>query len=164
MSVDAKASPRQLLENARARVREFFVMEGPRARAARLPAPKAEQLRAWHAAARLRIRHADDLQGPYASPAAFVLYRDALRLLACASLLDETPDAEVTTEVDASAHLDDKIAAMRAHATQIAVDGPFFALSNNVGQEVWAVEYYVLARSAADVTQRRETDFFDSAE
>ena len=98
MSVDAKASPRQLLERARARVREFFLMEAPRARAARLPAPQAEQLRAWHGAARLRIRHADDLQGPYASPAAFVLYRDALRLLACASLLDETPDAEVTDE------------------------------------------------------------------
>ena len=25
------------------------------------------------------------------------------------------------------------MAAMRAHATQITVDGPFFALSNNVG-------------------------------
>ncbi|HEX7603472.1 MAG TPA: discoidin domain-containing protein [Polyangiaceae bacterium] len=73
-------------------------MEAPRARAARLEAPKAEQLRAWHGAARLRIRHADDLQGPYGSPVAFVLYRDALRLLARASLLDETPDAEITDE------------------------------------------------------------------
>jgi N-acetyl-1-D-myo-inositol-2-amino-2-deoxy-alpha-D-glucopyranoside deacetylase len=31
---------------------------------------------------------------------------------------------------------------MRAHATQISVDGPFFALSNNLGDEVWAVEHY----------------------
>ena len=96
MSVDAKASPRPLLGKARARVREFFLMEEPRARAARLPAAKAEQLRAWHGAARLRIKHADELQGPHSSPAAFVLYRDALRLLARASLLDEAPEAKIT--------------------------------------------------------------------
>ena len=31
---------------------------------------------------------------------------------------------------------------MRAHATQIAVDGPFFALSNDLGQPLFATEYY----------------------
>jgi len=36
--------------------------------------------------------------------------------------------------------------AMRAHGTQIAVDGPFFALSNNLGLEIWSNEYYTLAR------------------
>jgi N-acetyl-1-D-myo-inositol-2-amino-2-deoxy-alpha-D-glucopyranoside deacetylase len=56
------------------------------------------------------------------------------------------PDEEVTTEVDASDHLEAKVAAMRAHRTQIAVDGPFFALSNNVGQRAFGVEHYVLAR------------------
>jgi N-acetyl-1-D-myo-inositol-2-amino-2-deoxy-alpha-D-glucopyranoside deacetylase len=35
---------------------------------------------------------------------------------------------------------------MRAHATQISVDGPFFALSNNVGLEVLGTEYFRLAR------------------
>jgi N-acetyl-1-D-myo-inositol-2-amino-2-deoxy-alpha-D-glucopyranoside deacetylase len=35
---------------------------------------------------------------------------------------------------------------MRAHATQISVDGPFFALADNVGHQVWAVEYYRLVR------------------
>src|SRR6201996_3258642 len=41
------------------------------------------------------------------------------------------PDsAEVTTEIDASAYLDSKLAAMCAHATQIAVDAPFSALSH----------------------------------
>jgi N-acetyl-1-D-myo-inositol-2-amino-2-deoxy-alpha-D-glucopyranoside deacetylase len=35
---------------------------------------------------------------------------------------------------------------MRAHATQIAVDGPFFALSNNVGLQVWGNEYYTLVK------------------
>ena len=32
------------------------------------------------------------------------------------------------------------------HATQIAVDGPFFALSNKIGQEMLAVEYYRLVQ------------------
>jgi N-acetyl-1-D-myo-inositol-2-amino-2-deoxy-alpha-D-glucopyranoside deacetylase len=56
------------------------------------------------------------------------------------------PDEEVTTEIDASEHLEAKVAAMRAHRTQIAVDGPFFALSNNVGQRAFGVEHFVLVR------------------
>ena len=56
------------------------------------------------------------------------------------------PDDEVTTEVDGSAHLDAKVAAMRAHRTQIAVDGPFFALSNGIGQQAFGIEHFVLAR------------------
>jgi N-acetyl-1-D-myo-inositol-2-amino-2-deoxy-alpha-D-glucopyranoside deacetylase len=35
---------------------------------------------------------------------------------------------------------------MRAHRTQIAVDGPFFALSNNIGQRAFGIEHYTLAR------------------
>jgi len=51
------------------------------------------------------------------------------------------PDsAQVTTEIDASAYLDAKLAAMRAHATQITVDAPFFALSNGIRQEAFGVE------------------------
>jgi N-acetyl-1-D-myo-inositol-2-amino-2-deoxy-alpha-D-glucopyranoside deacetylase len=38
-----------------------------------------------------------------------------------------------------------KRAAMRAHATQIAVDGPFFALSNDLGQPLFGAEHYRLA-------------------
>jgi N-acetyl-1-D-myo-inositol-2-amino-2-deoxy-alpha-D-glucopyranoside deacetylase len=52
------------------------------------------------------------------------------------------PDEQVTTEIDARDYLDAKIAAMRAHATQIAVDSPFFALSDNVGQRAFGTEYY----------------------
>jgi len=58
------------------------------------------------------------------------------------------PDEDITTRVDARAFLDAKVAAMRAHATQIAVDGPFFALSNNIGQQAMGVEYFILARGA----------------
>ncbi len=55
-----------------------------------------------------------------------------------------TEDEKVTTEIDARDYLDAKLAAMRAHATQIAVDSPFFALSNKVGQRALGTEYYTL--------------------
>ncbi|WP_327115041.1 N-acetyl-1-D-myo-inositol-2-amino-2-deoxy-alpha-D-glucopyranoside deacetylase [Streptomyces sp. NBC_01341] len=64
--------------------------------------------------------------------------------------IDDVPgvvdDAEITTEIDGSAYAEAKTAAMRAHATQIAVDGPFFALSNDLGQPVFTTEYYQLVR------------------
>ena len=72
-------------------------------------------------------------------------------------------DELVTTEIDARAALDAKTAAMRAHKTQIAVDGPFFALSNNIGQQAFGVEYFVLARGErgpGDGPQGRENDLF----
>jgi N-acetyl-1-D-myo-inositol-2-amino-2-deoxy-alpha-D-glucopyranoside deacetylase len=56
------------------------------------------------------------------------------------------PDEVVTAAVDGRTVADRKDAAMRAHATQITVDGPFFALSNNLGQEVLGIEYYQLVR------------------
>ncbi|SFL26474.1 N-acetyl-1-D-myo-inositol-2-amino-2-deoxy-alpha-D-glucopyranoside deacetylase [Geodermatophilus ruber] len=58
------------------------------------------------------------------------------------------PDELVAAAVDGRAYADRKDAAMRAHATQITVDGPFFALSNNFGQEVLGTEYYRLVRGA----------------
>lgn len=73
------------------------------------------------------------------------------------------PDEQVTTEVDARDHLDAKVAAMRAHRTQIAVDGPFFALSNNVGQRTFGIEHFTLARGQrgpGDGPQGREDDLF----
>ena len=48
----------------------------------------------------------------------------------------------MTTAIDARDYLDAKLAAMRAHATQIAVDSPFFALSDMVGQRALGTEYY----------------------
>jgi len=59
------------------------------------------------------------------------------------------PDKWVTTEVDGNAWVDAKLDAMRAHATQISVDGPFFALSNNLGNQVWGVEAYRLVKGTA---------------
>jgi N-acetyl-1-D-myo-inositol-2-amino-2-deoxy-alpha-D-glucopyranoside deacetylase len=64
--------------------------------------------------------------------------------------LDDLPfavdDDVVTAAVDGRSHAGSKDAAMRAHATQITVDGPFFALSNNLGLEVLGIEYYRLVR------------------
>jgi N-acetyl-1-D-myo-inositol-2-amino-2-deoxy-alpha-D-glucopyranoside deacetylase len=56
------------------------------------------------------------------------------------------PDAEVTAEIDASEFLDAKLAALRAHRTQVSVNGPFFALADGLGQRAWGREHYVLAR------------------
>ncbi len=53
-------------------------------------------------------------------------------------------DDQVTTAIDAVAYLDAKLAAMRAHASQIAVDSPFFALSDGVGRQAFGTEHYTL--------------------
>jgi N-acetyl-1-D-myo-inositol-2-amino-2-deoxy-alpha-D-glucopyranoside deacetylase len=62
--------------------------------------------------------------------------------------VDELPfgveDEVVTTVVDATGFGEQKLAALRAHRTQIAVDGPFFALSNMLGREALAVEHFRL--------------------
>jgi N-acetyl-1-D-myo-inositol-2-amino-2-deoxy-alpha-D-glucopyranoside deacetylase len=74
-----------------------------------------------------------------------------------------TPDGQVTTMVDAGAFLDAKLAAMRAHATQIAVDSPFFALSDRVGQRAFGQEYYTLLAGQlgpGDGPDGRESDLF----
>jgi N-acetyl-1-D-myo-inositol-2-amino-2-deoxy-alpha-D-glucopyranoside deacetylase len=78
-----------------------------------------------------------------------------------------TPDELVTTVIDAPEHVEGKLAAMRAHATQITVDGPFFALSNNLGNEVWSREAYQLVRSTAGgrpSSDDPETDLFAGVE
>jgi N-acetyl-1-D-myo-inositol-2-amino-2-deoxy-alpha-D-glucopyranoside deacetylase len=72
-------------------------------------------------------------------------------------------DDEVTTAIDATAYLDQKIAAMRAHATQIAVESPFFALSDRVGQRAFGREYYTLLngpRGPGSGPHGWETDLF----
>ena len=53
-------------------------------------------------------------------------------------------DEDISCEVDASAYVERKLDALRAYPTQVAVDGPFFALSNNAGAEAMGVEQYRL--------------------
>lgn len=73
-----------------------------------------------------------------------------------------TPDHLLDAVVDGTEFVDAKMEAMKAHATQITVDGPFFALSNNVGNEVWAMEYFSLARGERGPVNEDglETDLF----
>lgn len=55
-------------------------------------------------------------------------------------------DSFVSAVISAPNQVDKKMAAMKAHATQITLDGPFFALSNNLGVKVFADEYYTLVK------------------
>jgi N-acetyl-1-D-myo-inositol-2-amino-2-deoxy-alpha-D-glucopyranoside deacetylase len=57
-----------------------------------------------------------------------------------------TPDRLLDCVIEGEQFVDRKMSAMKAHATQITVDGPFFALSNNNGNEVWGSEYYRLVK------------------
>jgi N-acetyl-1-D-myo-inositol-2-amino-2-deoxy-alpha-D-glucopyranoside deacetylase len=57
-----------------------------------------------------------------------------------------TPDEDLSAVVDGNGYVEQKLDAMRAHASQIATDGPFFALSNNLGNQVWGTEYYRIAK------------------
>jgi N-acetyl-1-D-myo-inositol-2-amino-2-deoxy-alpha-D-glucopyranoside deacetylase len=55
------------------------------------------------------------------------------------------PDSgQVTTAIDGQAYLGVKLAAMRAHATQITVSPPYFALSDGVRRRAYGTEYYTL--------------------
>ncbi len=73
-----------------------------------------------------------------------------------------TPDEDITAEVDGTEYVDRKMAALAAHATQIAIDGPFFALSNNLGNQAWGYEHYVLVKGTPGETgpDGWETDLF----
>ncbi|MGP7998110.1 MAG: N-acetyl-1-D-myo-inositol-2-amino-2-deoxy-alpha-D-glucopyranoside deacetylase [Streptosporangiaceae bacterium] len=85
------------------------------------------------------------LAGPAAGPGAGPVPPPGFtEVTAIGELPFGVPDDQVTTEIDATRYLDAKVAAMRAHRTQIAVHEPFFALSNRVGQRILAREYYTL--------------------
>ena len=82
-----------------------------------------------------------------------------------AESIDDVPFAKddefVTTLINGSDYVESKMAAMKAHETQIALDGPFFALSNNLGMQIWGDEYYTLVKgtkSAPFDANGRETD------
>ena len=72
----------------------------------------------------------------------------------------------LTAHVEAEAFAERKMAALRAHATQISVDGPFFALSNNKGNEVWGTEFFRIAKGtpAPPAGDALEDDLFAGLE
>lgn len=55
------------------------------------------------------------------------------------------PDEFITTVVDGEQFAEQKMQALRAHATQISTEEGFFALSNNLGSQILGKEYYRLA-------------------
>jgi N-acetyl-1-D-myo-inositol-2-amino-2-deoxy-alpha-D-glucopyranoside deacetylase len=70
------------------------------------------------------------------------------------------PDETITTRIDARDYLEAKVGAMRAHRTQIEVDGPFFALSNNIGQRAFGLEHFRLIKGNASSDGVVEEDLF----
>ncbi len=70
-------------------------------------------------------------------------------------------DELITTAIDGAKYLPAKMAALRAHGTQVAVDGGFFALADNVGAEVFGTEYYRLAAGVSGAPAGEwESDLF----
>ncbi|MDQ1245681.1 MAG: 1D-myo-inositol 2-acetamido-2-deoxy-alpha-D-glucopyranoside deacetylase [Actinomycetota bacterium] len=69
-------------------------------------------------------------------------------------------DELVTTRFDGRDFLDHKLASMRAHASQIDMEGPFFAMSANAGPEALGYEYYRLALGTLVPDGDYETDLF----
>jgi N-acetyl-1-D-myo-inositol-2-amino-2-deoxy-alpha-D-glucopyranoside deacetylase len=77
------------------------------------------------------------------------------------------PDEFVTTAIDGGDFAEQKVRALRAHATQISTEEGFFALSNNLGSQVMGTEYYRLVAGAASGPfdeLGRETDLFNGIE
>lgn len=70
-------------------------------------------------------------------------------------------DEVITTQIDGGPYLQRKLAALRAHGSQVNVEGGFFALADNVGSEAFGTEYYRLACGARSVADARESDLFD---
>ncbi|MEV4255052.1 N-acetyl-1-D-myo-inositol-2-amino-2-deoxy-alpha-D-glucopyranoside deacetylase [Spirillospora sp. NPDC049652] len=101
---------------------------------------------------------------------AIAVMREARLPFPRVATLDElgsgVPDDLITTVVDARPYLPAKLAALRAHRTQITVapseTGPFFALSNNLGQQAFGTEYFVLLEGERGPVAAggRETDLF----
>jgi N-acetyl-1-D-myo-inositol-2-amino-2-deoxy-alpha-D-glucopyranoside deacetylase len=103
--------------------------------------------------------HPDHIQAHRVAGRAFQLAGGSVaKLYACAQ-----PDwPQATTEIGATQYLPAKLAAMRAHATQIVVDGSHFALSNKVNRPVLGREFFTLLAGPpgpAD-SSGRERDLF----
>ncbi len=75
-------------------------------------------------------------------------------------------DDVLSARVEADDYAAVKMEALKAHRTQIAVDGPFFALSNNKGNEVWGTEFFRIAKGELGPTgpDGLETDLFAGLE
>jgi len=73
-----------------------------------------------------------------------------------------TADDNLAAVVDGNAFLEQKMEAFRSYPTQVALDGPFFALSNNKGNEMWGDEYFRIVKGQRGElnSDGLETDLF----
>ncbi|SNT17176.1 N-acetyl-1-D-myo-inositol-2-amino-2-deoxy-alpha-D-glucopyranoside deacetylase [Asanoa hainanensis] len=74
-----------------------------------------------------------------------------------------TPDDEIAARIDATDLHDAKVAALKAHATQIPDSSWLYALAGDFGSEFMGVEYYTLAageRGPGNGPNGWETDLF----
>ncbi len=72
-------------------------------------------------------------------------------------------DDQVTATVDGVAYLPAKMAALRAHASQVDPDGPFFRMFERLGEKAFGQEHFRLVRGEpgpADGPDGRESDLF----
>jgi N-acetyl-1-D-myo-inositol-2-amino-2-deoxy-alpha-D-glucopyranoside deacetylase len=74
-----------------------------------------------------------------------------------------TPDEQISACIDGSNHHDAKVAALRAHATQIPQTSWLFSMAQNFAEAFMGVEYFVLAagkRGPSDNLDDWENDLF----
>jgi len=69
------------------------------------------------------------------------------------------PEESITTRIDISAQLDQKLAAIQRHVTQISSESPFMQMGVDGWREFWATEAYVL-RETRIPASAPETDVF----
>jgi len=69
-------------------------------------------------------------------------------------------DSVITTVIDGSDFTQAKFDALTAHKTQVSTDGGFFALSNNLGLEIFTEEHYRLVRGELPQSGQ-ESDLFE---
>lgn len=69
-------------------------------------------------------------------------------------------DSVVTTVIDGAAFTQAKFGALTAHKTQVTTDSGFFALSNNLGLEIFSEEHFRLVRGKMP-RSGQESDLFE---
>jgi N-acetyl-1-D-myo-inositol-2-amino-2-deoxy-alpha-D-glucopyranoside deacetylase len=72
------------------------------------------------------------------------------------------PEAQVTTSIDVGAYLEHKRAALRVHRTQIAADGPFLSMPDELVRELNDREFFTLVAARVPLLPREglEDDLF----
>lgn len=103
-----------------------------------------------------RVFHTVIPDGPLADGVAALPPEDTMPFrLPAAGDLASVPDERAGTTIDIASHRDTKIAALRAHRTQVSVPPDaagqsYFALSNEIAQPVLDSEYFVLAKGPSE--------------